>query len=109
MHNPGAMIKLRNEDVREKSEMVRDILSFVIFILIYTFLTQILHLCALDKALDCLSLNMDKDDEAVNLIPWMHDIRISQNIITAITEIPSHYELRTVLRLAIAIVLISIS
>ena len=42
---------------------------------------------------------MDKDDEAINYIPWAQDIEISQNIITAILEIPTSYmELRKKLR-----------
>ena len=47
-----------------------------------------LHLFAVEKALDDLKPPMEKDDIADHLTPWLNDLRLSQNAIDTILSLP---------------------
>ena len=49
-----------------------------------------LHLFAVEKALDELKPPLEKDKLAEHLIPWLNDIRLSRNAIDTILSLPSH-------------------
>lgn len=53
-----------------------------------------LHLCAVEQALDGLVPPLDKDNPASSLIPWLNEVRISQGAITSIINLPSQSETR---------------
>ena len=44
----------------------------------------------MEKALDVLKPPMEKDDVTDHLVPWLNDLRLSQNAIDTILSLPPH-------------------
>ena len=47
-----------------------------------------LHLFAVEKALDDLKPPMEANEVAEHLLPWLNDLRLSQNAIDTILSLP---------------------
>ncbi len=65
-----------------------NILTCIIFSL------QILHLQAVERALDELCPPLDKDKPSDSLHPWLNDVRVSQNVVLSIISLPSQSSIR---------------
>lgn len=49
-----------------------------------------IHLFAVDKALEALKPPMEKDKLAEHLLPWLNDLRLSRNAIDTILSLPPY-------------------
>ncbi len=50
---------------------------------------QLLHLCAVERALSSLDPEPPLDKDEGTMIRWLNDIRLSQNAVDSILSIPS--------------------
>lgn len=96
-YSPEIMIHLNRDKVYDKEEMV---LQFTMvyactsyFTIISTYI-QILHLRAVEQALVNLVPPLDKDNPASSLTPWLNEVRVAQNAITSIINLPSQSAIR---------------
>jgi hypothetical protein len=71
-------------------------------------LFKILHLVAVEQAFKSLVPPLDKSDPACNLIPWLNEVRASQNAITSVISLPikskpssGSHDIKTKLRYAL--------
>ena len=85
---PGIMLALKDKQSPDTSEMV-DTFTFCSLQHCLLFLSpQVLHLFAVDKALDDLKPPMGENKVAEHLLPWLNDLRLSQNAIDTILSLP---------------------
>ena len=54
----------------------------------------------MEKALEALNPPMEKDKLAENLLPWLNDLRLSQNAIDTILSLPPYNAMLEKARLA---------
>ena len=60
----------------------------LLFFVLFFLPLQVLHLFAVDKALDDLKPPMSANKVAEHLLPWLNDLRLSQNAIDTILSLP---------------------
>ena len=86
---PGIMLALKDKQSPDTSEMVDTFHFLFSYSIFYCFLSpQVLHLFAVDKALDDLKPPMGANKVAQHLLPWLNDLRLSQNAIDTILSLP---------------------
>ena len=96
-YSPEIMIHLNRDKVYSKEEMVLHAANMMYKITI--IFIQILHLCAVKQALANLDPPLDKDNPASSLTPWLNEVRVAQNAITSIINLPSQSAIRVESRL----------
>ena len=73
--------------------------SFLFFALTKNYTihsSKILHLQAVTEAFEegRLFPKCDKDMSTANLVPWLRDVQLSQNAVTAIVNLSSQHQIR---------------